>query len=711
MPDPDRRPRRGPNATEMTSTPSRVECRRNAPPARAAAARARRERGAGFASAGVRSACYASALFGSALVASALLATSGCTRAPHPARQDGTAIERPVGEPLALPVTTPAITAADVMARVELLTDPRTEGRATGSPGEALAADAVVRMLRALGLEPAGDAGGFLHRFHYTAGIALGPDNRLSATGEGTSVEDEASAALALEVERDWRPLAFSRTGTIAPAPVVFAGYGLVAPADGDRPAIDEYAGLDVEGSWVMVLRDLPGSLAGEARQALQRHASLRHKSMVARDRGAVGILFVNGPYSAFREPLAPLRFDAALAGSGLAVLALDAQVADRWLAAAGHDLAARQARIDERWPPPVGGDDVRLALPVLRVSAHIDLETLRRTSSNVIGRLQVGPVPSAQTVVLGAHLDHLGRGEGSSSLATEDEEGQIHPGADDNASGVAVLLEIAESLAARRAAGESLGTRDLVFAAWSGEELGLLGSERWADENVDPHGAGAEPVAYLNFDMVGRLEGEVVLHGAGSSAAWTGLVERAAASAGALPLALNDDAYLPTDSTSFYTRGLPILSAFTGVHAEYHTPRDRAGLLDADGAAQIATLFERIAVELARAEAAPGFVAQPLPADRANRGGLRVFLGTIPDYAETDVVGVRLAGVAPSGPAETAGLRRGDTIVEVDGRRIENLYDYTYALEALRVGIPARVTVLRDGERLAIEVIPGSRD
>lgn len=618
---------------------------------------------------------------------------------------DATTADASRAEALPLATTTPAITATDVMARVRALTDPRTEGRATGSAGEALAADYVARSLASFGLEPGGDTGGWRHRFTYTAGIALGLHNALTAT----DTDRKTTARPRLEVDRDWRPLAFSRTGGIAPAPVVFAGYGLVAPAEGDRPAVDEYAGLDVRGRWVMVLRDLPTGLAGELRQTLQRHASLRHKAMIARDRGAVGVIFVNGPRSAFREPLAPLRFDAALAGSGLAVLSLEAGIADRWLAEAGRALAAVQDRVDTTWPPTSHGD-ARFELPALRVSARIELATLRRESSNVIGRLQLGPEPSRETVVLGAHLDHLGRGEGSSSLADAEEEGRIHPGADDNASGVAVLLEIAEALAARRAAGESLGTRDFVFVAWSGEELGLLGSEHWAQENVNPHGPGAGPVAYLNFDMVGRLDDEVVLHGTESSPVWASMIERATADLD-LPVALNADAYLPTDSTSFYTRGLPILSAFTGVHAEYHTPRDRAELLDAEGAARIGTLFERIAVELARADAPPAFVAQPLPADRANRGGLRVFLGTIPDYAETDVVGVRLAGVAPTGPAEAAGLRRGDTIVEVDGRKIENLYDYTYALEALRVGEPARIGVLRDGERLELEVVPASRD
>lgn len=623
---------------------------------------------------------------------------------------------------LPLPHTSTAISATDFNAHVAAIADPRTEGRGTGTAGESLAADYVVAEMRSLGLAPAGDPGSFRHHFEYSAGIALGADNALlpelaaAASAPGTVSDSPSAPPPVLDV--DWRPLAFSRSGATAAATVVFAGYGLVAPGGRELPAVDEYAGLEVAGRWVMVMRELPEDVTRERRQQLQRYASLRHKTMVARDRGAAGIVFVNGPRSQFRKPLVPLRFDAAPAGSSVAALSVRSELAESWLALGDRTLASLQDAVDRELAatdPSLaqgGGTEapLRFELPGLRLAARTELETLRGESHNVLGRLQVGAKPSKQTIVLGAHLDHLGRGLGSGSLADASEEGRIHFGADDNASGVAVLLEIAESLAARRAAGEDLGQRDFVFAAWSGEELGLLGSDRWADENVNPHSHDAGPVAYLNFDMVGRLADELVVHGAGSSPGFRALLERAAA-ASTLPLGVRDDAYLPTDSTSFYTRSLPVLSVFTGAHAEYHTPRDRPELLNAEGAAAIAELFGRIAVSLSRAEESPAFEAQPLPAASPNRGGLRVFLGTIPDYADTTTSGVRLSGVAPAGPAEAAGLRRGDTIVEVDGQAVENLYDFTYALDALRIGKAARIVVLRDGKRVAFEVVPRSRD
>jgi len=598
-------------------------------------------------------------------------------------------------------------TATAIENHVRTLSDPQTEGRGTGSAGETVAARHVESTLRTLGLVPAGDDGSYRNRFEYSAGIALGPENELHS--EPPAANSEGSPP-ALVLDQDWRPLAFSKSGRIAPQSIVFVGYGIVAPSEHDLPAVDEYAGLDVTGRWVIVLRDLPESLSRERRQHLQRYVSLRHKSMIARDRGAAGILFVNGPRSRFREALAPLRFDAAMAGSGLAVAAVRDGVVDAWLATDGRSLSESQDRIDEAFVAGSSGEELRFELPGLRLAGRIDLETLRSESHNVIGRLAVGERPSRQQIVLGAHLDHLGRGEGSGSLADASELGAIHPGADDNASGVAVLLEIARALAARRAAGEDLGARDFVFAAWSGEELGLLGSDAWVDAEVNPHDHETGPVVYLNFDMVGRLEDGLLVHGTGSSPAWDEILERAALSS-PLALAIRDDAYLPTDSTSFYSNGLPVLSAFTGVHAEYHTPRDGPELLNYEGAARIAELFTRIALALSRASDPPEFEAQSLPAGSPNRSGMRVYLGTIPDYSQTDVVGVRLSGVAPAGPAEAAGLRRGDTIVEVDGAAIANLYEFTFALEALRVGQEARIVVMRDGKRVPITVVPRSRD
>jgi Tol biopolymer transport system component len=633
---------------------------------------------------------------------------------------------------LPLPATRRSvISPGDLESHVRALTDEQTEGRRAGTPGEVRAGDYIARFMKSIGLLPADPDGDFLHAFEFTSGVSLGEQNELRL---GSSSEP---ASRRLEIDSDWRPVAFSRSGEIPASPIVFVGYGLVSPAHADSPALDPYADLEIEDRWVMAFRGLPPSLEGSDRQHLQRYASLRYKAMIARDHGARGILFVSGPLGMYRDELVPLRFDATLAGTRIGVLSIGDGIAAQLLSTDTRGLEKIQRQAGVLFPSSDGLAEILQPFEIRdqELAGRVDLKTVRASGNNVLGRLQVGAQPSTEIILLGAHYDHLGRGQGSGSLASGDQIGEIHFGADDNASGVAVLLEIAEDLTQRRDQGEHIGTRDFMFAAWSGEELGLLGSARWVAENIDPHTAGGAGnahgtgnpqhtemphstpvgtdlgiVAYLNFDMVGRLRENVVIQGIGSSPAWPKLLEMAAVPLG-LSIVPQTDSYLPTDATSFYTNGIPILSAFTGIHSEYHTPLDTLDRLNFPGAAKIARLGRRVAQALSLAKHAPLYQVQEAPSTDQTRSGFRVFLGTVPDYAQSGVVGVRLSGVKPSGPADKAGLRGGDIIVEVDERPIDNLYDYTYALEALRIGQPAKIVILRGTKRLTLEIVPASRD
>jgi C-terminal processing protease CtpA/Prc len=209
---------------------------------------------------------------------------------------------------------------------------------------------------------------------------------------------------------------------------------------------------------------------------------------------------------------------------------------------------------------------------------------------------------------------------------------------------------------------------------------------------------------------MVGRLDKKLILQGVGSSAIWRGEIERRNVPVG-LPIALQDDSYLPTDANAFYLRGVPILSAFTGSHSEYHTPRDKPETLNYEGAAKVSRLMGLIIRSLAARDAPPDYVVQTPPKSGTARAGLRAYLGTIPDYAEGDVKGVKLSGVAATGPAAKAGVKGGDVIVELAGKKIDNIYDYTYAIEALKIGQPVKMVVQRGTERVELTVTPGSRD
>jgi Tol biopolymer transport system component len=593
----------------------------------------------------------------------------------------------------------PEITAADLRTHITTLASDAFEGRLTGTPGEQKATQYVASHFRAFGLVPAGENGSYFQPFNFTAGVNVGDHNALTAGDH------------AYTINKDWRPLAFSKTGEFAAAPIAFAGYGFVAPKSDEVDEYDSYVHADVKGKWVMVLRYVPEGIDAKQRQTLARYGSLRHKAMIARDHGAAGLIVVSGPNSKVKDQLVPLAFDAALAGTGIPAVSVTDNVAAAWLKSAGKDLKQLHDTLDK-------GDLVMaFDIPGVKLSASIDLKQDKRTGRNVIGRLQAGDKPADDVVVVGAHVDHLGRGShagGGSSLARKGEEDKIHYGADDNASGTAAMMEIAQYLADLKAKGKLAMKHDVLFCAWSGEELGLLGSSNFVkhfSHDKDESKSLRPPiVAYLNMDMVGRLRDKLTLQGMGTSSAWAKLVEQANAPVG-LAINAQHEAYLPTDSTSFYFRGVPILNAFTGAHAEYHTPRDTPDTINYEGAQKVAKFMALVTRALAIRDGEPDYIAIKPPKQGERRGGLRAYLGTIPDYAQTDVKGVKLSGVAKDGPADKAGVRGGDVITELAGKKIENIYDYTYAIEALKIDQPTKIVIQRGDETKTLEVTPKSRE
>ncbi|WP_197355388.1 M20/M25/M40 family metallo-hydrolase [Aureliella helgolandensis] len=624
--------------------------------------------------------------------------------------------------------TVPGFTAADIGRHVDYLCRPELGGRLTGTEGERKATAYVAAYLENLGLQPAGQDGTFFHEFEFVSDVRLGDDNSLTSDGHQYTVDE------------DWRPVFFSREGAVAPTEVVFAGYGIVAPEEQGQAEYDSYVHLDVQDKWVLVFRQMPQDISPERRQHLARYSGERYKAMVARDRGAAGLIFVSGPTSPVRSRLLPLQMDGTLGGSSLSVVTIADDLAGEWMQRAGESLAELQQELDS------GDPSMGFALPGVTLAAQIDIEPITSHGRNVLALLPSGEKASAEMIVVGAHIDHLGTGKGSGSLAKEEEQGGVHRGADDNASGVAAILEVAQYLAQQSQDAKLDAKRDILLAAWSGEELGLRGSQAFVDDfsslfpervtnaststlkDANPHSDipahTPEALAHhahettpttlypniaacLNLDMVGRLRDSLVLQGIGSSNYWAGAIERRNAVV-RLSLTLQNDCHLPTDASSFFMRGVPILSAFTGSHSEYHTPRDVPELLNYEGAAQVAKLMGLIARDLVQADAAPDYHEQPAqPEMRAN---LAAYLGTVPDYAQTDIQGLKLSGVTAGAPAADAGLLAGDIIVELAGKQIENIYDYTYAIEALKIGQPTKVKIKRGDETLELEIIPGSR-
>jgi hypothetical protein len=393
------------------------------------------------------------------------------------------------------------------------------------------------------------------------------------------------------------------------------------------------------------------------------------------------------------------MTYDTALAGSGILALSITGDAATVMFGrGADKTLEDAQKALDSGNPHVAG-----FALPGVEARVHAAVEREKQTGHNVAAYLPAtdGGRLERPWVVLGAHYDHLGRGDHGNSLATKEQAGRIHFGADDNASGTAAVLAVGEALA------KQPRRRNVLLTLWSGEELGLIGSSAFIASPPVP----IEQVeAYLNFDMVGRMQdNKLTLQAIGTSRAWAKIIEQANIAAG-FDLLLQQDPYQPTDVASFNLAGVPCLSFFTGTHADYHKPSDTADKIDYADLDRIVDFAADVTRKLEELAQPPQFTKVDRPVQMGGgRAGVRVFTGTIPDYS-TEIKGLLLGGVIGGGPAEQAGLQKGDVIVEIAGQTIANIYDYTYALELLKIGQPTTVIYVRNGVRKETMLTPGAR-
>jgi len=562
----------------------------------------------------------------------------------------------------------PDIAVDDLKRQVGFLASDELEGRMTGSDGARRAAEYIAENLHGVGISAT------FQNFEFTAGVKV-------VTNQNRLVVNKAS----FEVEKDFRPLSFTENKEIE-GEVVFVGYGLTVPG---KDGYDSYAGLNVSNKIALALRFVPEDVDSKRRQELNRYAGLRYKAMIAREHGAKGILFVTGPNSPNPGELVGLSFDSTHAGSGIVAASISSNVANALL----PDLKAAQSALDKEDPHAPAG----FALTNAHVKISTGVERIRKEDRNVLGFL---PGNSPEYVIVGGHYDHLGFGE-SGAMLRKGEENQIHNGADDNASGIAAIMELAASLSKTPDRG-----RGVLFAFWSGEEIGLVGSSHFAEHPPMPL---SNAVAYINFDMVGRLkDNKLLLQGIGSSDVWRRLIEKRNVAAGLNPV-LQEDPFLPTDTTAFYPKGVPVLSFFTGSHDDYHRPTDDADKLDYDGLLRITKFAAAIISDLLKAPSRPDYVKVERSSSGGSRENLRAYLGTIPDYA-TEVAGVKISGVRAASPADKGGLKGGDIIVEFAGQKVANIYDYTYALDAVKIGQAVKIAVMREGKRVELSVIPEAR-
>ena len=582
-------------------------------------------------------------------------------------------------------------------AHVQTLASDRFEGRLAGSSGEKLASEYLAGELKKIGAKPLPGQADYLMPFQFTAGTK-DAGSSISVSGLRQAEGAASGNNRTFNMPTDVRALSFSDSAEVT-GPVVFAGYGIVVP-DSQDFGYDSFATLDVKDKIVLVLRYFPEDADQKTRGILARYADLRYKALAARQRGAKAMLVVTGPRSPNAGETIAMTFDTALAGSGIAAASISANVAGAMFAALpDKTLESIQQSFDSGNPHVAG-----YAIPNVQVTLRTAVQREQRTGHNVVAYLPATTAAADAAkpwVAIGAHYDHLGHGEAGNTLAAKEDLSRTHVGADDNASGSAAVLAIAGELARQER------RRNVLVAWWSGEELGLLGSNAFVSAAPVP----ADRIAaYLNFDMVGRMkDNKLTVQATGTSPTWRKLLEQANIAAG-FDLQVQDDPYQPTDVATFNAASVPCLSFFTGTHTDYHKPSDTADKIDYEDLDRVVDFAVAIVRRLGDAETAPQFtkVEQQMQGG-GGRAGVRVFTGTIPDYG-SEVKGLLLGGVVGGGPAEQAGLQKGDVIVEIAGQTIANIYDYTYALDVLKIGQPAKVVYLRKGERRETTLTPAAR-
>ena len=567
---------------------------------------------------------------------------------------------------------------------IKYLASDQLKGRGDGSPELNTAAKYIADHFKKAGLKPGGDHGGYLQKFSLVVGAKLASDNSLVVKTDGKSET--------LKLEQDYVPLSFS-ANTSAEAPLVFAGYGITAP----EFKYDDYTHLDVTGKIVIVLRHEPQENDEKsvfAGKQMTTHSQVASKATNAKNHGAVGMILVsdNSNHPEEAEHLLKLGEVSGPQEMGIAIVQVMSGVVNGWLKPSKQSVAELQAAIDK------DASNHSFALDgAAKVAMKVDIERIRREVANVIGVLPGGdPALKDQYIVVGAHYDHLGIGE-HDSLSPKD-IGKIHHGADDNASGTAGVLEMVEVMA-------KSGPRprhSILFMCFAGEELGLLGSNYYVNHPTFPL---KQTIAMLNMDMIGRVsKNKLYVSGTGTSPGFPQLVQDANKALN-FDIAYSNSGYGASDQTSFTSKDVPVLFFFSGLHSDYHKPTDTWDKINAADGARVTELAAKIVGEIDAQNEPPKYVrvAEPVSSGMGG-GGYGAYFGSIPDFGEIEH-GVKFSDVKEGSPAGKAGLKGGDILIEFGGKKIDNLYDFTYALRSHKPGETVSVTVMRGEEKITRDV------
>jgi hypothetical protein len=630
----------------------------------------------------------------------------------------------------------------------KFLSSDELEGRGIGTKGIDRAADYIAEQFREIGLKTGLFEGTPFQTFKMATGSHLGEPNTVTLVGPAD--KNGQPTRIELKLGQQFNPLAIGGSGKLD-LPLVFVGYGIT----GKDEKYDDYAGVDVKDKAVVILRHEPQQANPHSvfdGTKNSRHAPFKRKLSNAYEHGAAAVIFVNDQFDV-QKNLDNLRkrwqtaLDELAAETAKIKAKGEGKLSDaQWkehqerVASLTEDLAKFNGELRDAQDPLVGFEAVPdeggegRAFPVLfvqraaidpiveqalgenlaKLEQEIDQGPTPRSRAlddwklggeihvtrdevevkNVVGVLE-GEGPHAdETIVIGAHYDHLGMG-GNASLAPGVHE--VHNGADDNGSGTTVLIEVARELAGR----DKKLSRRIVFIAFTGEERGLVGSARYVRNPLFPL---ESTVAMLNMDMVGRLDQEkLIVHGTGTATEFDALVDRMGKEYG-FQITKKSGGFGPSDHSSFFAAKIPVLFFFTGSHKDYHRPSDDFEKLNIPGMRRIGAMVAAVATTLAEAPERVKYhdFAEPQPA--LGGGGDRPYFGSIPDFAQ-DEPGYALTGVTKGSPAERGGLKAGDIIIRLGESKIGNLEDFDSALRKHKAGEKVPVVVKRGDAEVTVQV------
>ncbi len=597
-------------------------------------------------------------------------------------------------------------TEANLRRHIEYLASDKLEGRRTGEPGATLAANYIANQFMHIGLRAGAKAksgkASYLQPLPYITGVEMAKTKNefgLTVTYLGTRLHIENAAVV--------KPVGFSPNGLVKDAPVAFAGYGIVSK----DPAFDDYnypgETLDFKGKVAVVFDGNPDNTNPHSPYG---RFDVRTKALIAKERGAIGLIVISREDKFTDERLARLTYDQSLGEAALPTFVVSRSLGANILGVGESELKTIEGLVGLKTTSGVHVKPGALDKQPT-VTFGVNLVKTSVNAHNVIGILPgTHPKLKSEAIVIGAHYDHLGRG-GQGSLAANSTE--IHHGADDNASGTAAIIELAREFARARN-----NKRTLIFIAFSGEEEGLFGSNFYVNNPIFPLD---KTVAMINLDMVGRLKDQrLTIGGIGTASEWKSLVElkndltlpktegSMYETAFRFALQLSEDGFGPSDHSSFYSKKIPVLFFFTGTHNDYHKPSDTVDKINFGGEHDVINYVSSIIKVIDENSQRPTYTVAKTTM-QGGRTGFNISLGTIPNYADsTD--GLLLDGVRDGSPAAKSGVKAGDKVVKLAGRDIRNVSDYTFVLGEMKAGEEYEIVVLRGGEKLTFKIVPVKR-